>query len=145
MILDEISIVTIELIVDEIRSNNFDCNSLLGSFKKGIEYHNLNDEYTKIVVRDMSKTINVTVMDCKNDKIQSISFYGSISITPIALLEKYKQYREAYSARDDLYFYFFNEDKLIGDYRISFFDSPNNRISVNNNPTNLSNLTIDWK
>jgi hypothetical protein len=67
-----------------------------------------------------------------------------IEITAKDLYFLFGNYREAYSFKDDLYFYFFNENNKLGNFRLSFFDPSHNQVDIINNEFGLSNLILAW-
>jgi hypothetical protein len=86
----------------------------------------------------------VVIVDCKQHKIKAISFNGFIAIHPNELWEVFKNYRKGYSLRDDLNFYFFNEDKKNGNYTLSFFLPSLKEFNIQESDEHLSNLTLSW-
>ena len=145
MTISQIHITDIKSIVNEIERSNCDCNALLSVVKGEIEDQPVNDNYNKIIVRNVSDSILTVIIDCKKNKIEAVSFHGLIKISSKELFEMYKHYREGYSMRDDLYFYFFNEDKKFGDYRLSFYEPSHNQVNIHESEESLSNLTLSWE
>ncbi len=144
MTITQLNITYIKFIVNEIERRNCDCNALLSMIKGEIENQPVNDSYNKIIIRNVSDSILTVIVDCKKNKIETVSFHGLINISPKELFKIYKHCREGYSMRDDLYFYFFNEDKELGDYRLSFFNPIHNQVNIQENGESLSNLTLSW-
>ena len=136
----QVFIEHINTITDKIK--NSDCRSVLDILNGEVEKQKINDNYYKIILREVSDYIKVIIIDCKANSVQAISFNGTINISPKQLFEMFKNYREGYSIRDDLYFYFFNEDKKNGDYTLSFFDPLHKQVDIIENNEYLSNLTI---
>lgn len=144
MTITQIHITDIKSIVNEIERSNCDCNALLSMVKGEIENQQVNDYYNKIIVRNVSDSILTIIIDCNKNKIEAVGFHGLIKISSKELFEMYKYYREGYSMRDDLYFYFFNEDKKFGDYRLSFFEPSHGQVNIHKSEESLSNLTLSW-
>ncbi|ULQ55429.1 hypothetical protein KJS94_12330 [Flavihumibacter rivuli] len=144
MRLTEINMTSIEFIIAKVQKCGYECNSVLNSFQGIIEDQTISDTYNKIIVRDVSDSINTIVFDCRENKIEAISFIGNIKISPKELFEKFKQYREAYSIRDDLYFYFFNENRQFGPVKISFFEPTHKQLQGSSETKYLANLTLSW-
>lgn len=109
-----------------------------------IENQPVNDYYNKIIVRNVSDSIQTVIIDCKKNKIETVSFHGLIKICSKDLFEVYNNFREGYSMRDDLYFYFFNEDKKFGGYKLSFFEPSHKEVNIHESEKSLSNLTLSW-
>jgi hypothetical protein len=109
-----------------------------------IKYQKVNDGYYKIIIEKVSDNIKTVVIDCDSNKIRSIAFYGSLNIQAKEIINLFKYYREHYSIRDDLYFYFFNEEKKSKDYFLSFFVSSFERNKIQVSDERLSNVTLSW-
>lgn len=144
MAITQIHIADIKSISDQVEQNGRDCNDFLNIVKGEVEFQKVNENYNKIIIRNASSSIRTIIIDCKENKIEAVSFNGTIQISPKDLFEMYKHYRQGHSVRDDLYFYFFNEDKKLGDCRVSFFEPSNNQINVMEDVKSLSNLTLNW-
>lgn len=67
------------------------------------------NEVGTIVVEPKNKIFSTIVLSIKADDLKSISFHGKLSFSLNDLNNKYGKFRQAYSAYDGLYFYFFNE------------------------------------
>lgn len=144
MELTEINIVNLTRMVEEVQRNHHDCNCLISSIPGDVQNIKVNDKYEKTIVRNVSESITMIIIDCRESKIEAISFHGNIKISPKDLYEMYKKYREAHAVKDNLYFYFFNENKEKGNYRISFFEPSNMQVQVMNDTNTLSNLTLTF-
>lgn len=142
MILNEISLSTINWIIGQASGDSDKLNTFFNSLKGEREYQHINAGYTKIIIRNISEHINHIVVDFKNNKIASLYFQGNISVTPDELLQKFGQYREFFSVRDDLYFYFFNENRRLGNCQISFYEPSGTRIPIKENSNRLLNISI---
>lgn len=145
MTITGIYITDLKSIIKEIEDSYRDCNALLNVFKGEIENQQVNEYYNKIIVRNVSDSILTVIIDCKKNIIESVSFHGSIKISAKELIGMYRKFREGYSMRDDLYFYFFNEDKGFGDYKLSFYEPLHSQVNINESEESLSNLTLSWE
>jgi hypothetical protein len=139
-----LSINNIKSIAENIEKSDYDCNRQLRDLNGDIETQVIDENYKKLIIRNMSGNVRAIVIDCKSDRIKAISFNGIIEISPKKLWEIYKTYREAYSIRDDLYFYFFNEDKKQGNYVLSFFEPTHRAVNISKNDEYLSNVMLSW-
>ena len=142
--ISQISITSIDEIVHEIQRINYSCNELPHLINGELKTQKINQMYKKIIIEKVSDNIKTIVVDCNSNKIKSIAFYGVLNIQPKDIFSFYKHYRQHYSVRDDLYFYFFNEERALGNYFLSFFTrSPEeNGIKYSHEP--LSNLMLSW-
>ncbi|HWK02985.1 MAG TPA: hypothetical protein VNS58_05115 [Puia sp.] len=140
----QISTSNIEEIAHEIQGIDYDCNALSHLISGEIKYQKVNDAYYKIIIEKVSNDIKTVVIDCAANKIKSIAFYGSLNIQAKEIFSFFKNYREHYSIHDDLYFYFFNEEKKSGSYIVSFFDSSPKRNKIQESDEHLSNLMLNW-
>ena len=104
----------------------------------------VNDNYIKIIFGNVSAEISTVVIDCVQNRVASLAFYGTLSVTPVQLSMKYGHCREAYSVHDDLYFYYFNSEKKLIEYSISFFEPNHQKINVERNNESLSNILLNW-
>jgi len=52
------------------------------------------------------------------------------------------QYREFFSVRVELYFYFFNEDRRLGNCQNSFYEPSGARMPIKGNSNRLPNISI---
>jgi ABC-type xylose transport system substrate-binding protein len=141
----QIFINDIKVIADWIENNKYDCNGVLSLLNGEIENQRVSDGYNKIIIRKVSGSILAAIVDCKDNEIKAISFNGSIDINPKELFMMFENYREGYSIQDDLYFYFFNEDKQKGNYEISFFEPSHKQVNIYESEENISNLTLTWR
>jgi hypothetical protein len=144
MTIDQIFAADIELIANMIEKNNNDCHSILSSVNGEVERQHIDVGYDKVIVRNVSDKITMAVIDCKEQKIKSITFYGKIEISRKELLEMFPTYRKAMSFRDNLYFYFFNEEKRERNYIVSFSEDPAYSYDSNSRK-GISNLTLSWE
>lgn len=140
----QISMTDVKEIAHEIQKINYDCNELPGLISGEIKYQRVNDTYSKIIIEKVSDNIKTAVIDCDSGKIKSIVFYGSLNIQAKEIFSLFKDYREHYSIYDDLYFYFFNEEKKSGNYILSFFDSSPKKNKIQESEEHLSNLMLSW-
>jgi hypothetical protein len=131
-------------VISSIETSNYVPESLVRRFKGKVSNQNINESTYTILIEDISKSLSTVFIGCQNSKIASVTFYGAIEITPKQLLNIYNKPREAYSFRDDLYFYLFNEDRTSGNFILSFFDPSHKKIDVENTNEELSNLTVSW-
>ena len=145
MAFHKISIADINILSNIIERNNFDCNCLHEILPGQIEIQKINHDNSKIIIKNISEDISVAVVDCTNNKIKNILFNGVIDINPQELVLVFGTFREGYSIYDDLYFYFFNEDRKNGNYVISFFDPFHNSINIQDSEESLSNIALSWQ
>jgi hypothetical protein len=131
-------------IVQLIEKNNHDPLSLTTALQGDILKQVINKNDYSIIIRNISESLSAVVIGCNDDKISVVTFYGTIYITPEQVFNIYKTYKETYSYRDDLHFYFFNDNKGIENHKLSFFDPTHKKLIVEDNRDNLSNLTISW-
>lgn len=75
MTITQIHIANMKSIVAEIEQSSCDCNSLLDIVKGEIEFQKVTDNYDKIIVRNISDSIRTIIIDCKGNKIDTVSFY----------------------------------------------------------------------
>lgn len=144
IMITQISINDIQEIAKEIEKINYDCNELSHLFSGEIKQQKVSDFHNKIIIERVSDKINTVVIDCTENKIRSIAFYGSMNIQVDETFNFFKDYREQYSIHDDLYFYFFNEEKIVGTYIVSFFTSSSKKNGKLESKEQLSNLILSW-
>lgn len=137
------SLSTLTELITKLRNNEFECKAVKEFFLGEATVQIVNNNYKKIIVKNKEHSIKEVMIDCINDKVNAITLYGKLNISPSELLEKFKKYRETYSIRDELYFYFFNEDLIGEEYSFSFFKSDNSKIDFD--VMHLDNLTIYFK
>lgn len=138
-----LSITMLEKFIIDLKNNQNKCKSIEGVFLGESFVQIVNSSYKKIVIKNTEHSISDVVIDCINENVHAITFYGKLDISPFGLVQKFRKYREDYSFRDELYFYFFNEDSIGGDFSLSFFKTDNSTIDFD--VTNLDNLTIYFK
>lgn len=131
-------------IADKVQNQHFDCNEILRLFSGTIEYQKVDDNYYKSIIRDIPNSTLTVIVDCKNKRVISISFNGSLNITGNDIFKLFGNYRESYSIRDDLYFYFFHEDKKNFNYKISFFEPSHKPMNIQKSDELISNLILSW-
>lgn len=134
----------IKWIADEVQNSKCHDFEKLGIPRANFKKIRIDDSSEKIIYSEISDSIRSVVIDCRYNRIENITFYGSIDISPDQLFNIFKHYRESYSIKDDLYFYFFNEEKKQGDFILSFFDPSHNRVKVDEPGKNISNITLSW-
>lgn len=144
MQIDQIFVNTIKAIAQEVESHDYNCDSILANMKGEVQTQKINNTLDKIIVRNVSDSITTIIIDCKAGKITAITFNGSIAINAKELFEMFKDYRERYSVRDDLYFYFLNESKENGSYTLSFFEPSHKHINAHESDEALTNITLSW-
>jgi hypothetical protein len=142
--ISQIFINDIKVITNNIENCDYDCGYVLSMMNGKIESQKVSDNYDKIIIREISSSILTVIIDCKEKKIRSISFNGYIDINPKELFLMYADYREGYSIRDNMYFYFFNEDRKKGNYTISFFEPSHKQVDIHKSDENLSNILLSW-
>lgn len=140
----QISTSKIEEFAQEIEKINFDCKEILHLISGEIRHQKVNDVYNKIIFEKVSDNIKTVVIDCEANKIKAIAFYGSLNIKFKEIFDLFKTYREHYSIHDDLYFYFFNEEKILRNYIVSFFDPSSKKGKIQESNEQLSNLMLTW-
>src|SRR4051812_45899538 len=116
MILTTINIDIVKDVAHFVENNYYDCNTLLNAIKGKVTNQRISDNANSIIIEGVSDKIATIVIGCNDNMITYITFYGLIDINPKELSLLFKDSRESYSIRDDLYFYFFNEDKLNDSY-----------------------------
>ena len=138
------NLAEVQEIVLFVRDHVFDLHRFLNVVHGDVSTQKINEEQLTTIVSNVSDTIATIVVGSVNSKIKSIVFYGLIPITPKDVFQSFGKFREAYSFRDDLYFYFFNEANEQGSFRLSFFEPSHNKVDVPADETGLSNLFIAW-
>ncbi|SFP79718.1 hypothetical protein [Parafilimonas terrae] len=144
MKISQIKIEDIQTIYFLIESNNYSCNRLIEIIDKNVTTQKINENESTIILNKVSENISTIVLGCEISRIKTITFYGNINVTPKELWNIFKKYREGYSIHDDLYFYFFNEDKESRNYILSFFDPSHKQVDIYNSNEHLSNITLTW-
>lgn len=139
----KIKIEDVVLLIKTIEDLNFDCPGLLHFLGGEIEEQKVNNSTLKLIVTK-SKINAMIVIDSTNALINGIALYGKFEITPIDLLTYFETYRESYSFRDELYFYYFNENKFKGNYKLYYCDA--NRFNGSNETSHndVENIIISW-
>lgn len=64
---------------------------------------------------------NTCVIDFANKEVQAITFYGNVNITINDLVEIYGNYSQKFVPHDDIYDFYFNQDKSEGNFIIRIF------------------------
>lgn len=70
---------------------------------------NIDNGFGACFIKPYSSLYKSIVLNVENDNIKSIDLIGDFDFSFNDINEKYGQFREAYSFRDDMYFYYFNE------------------------------------
>lgn len=135
----------LQRVIDLMEDNgNCEIERLRSIFPGKVKVQIINEHSSTFIFEGVSKLISTIVVGCQDGKICSITFYGEIEISPEDLYSRYKIFSDSYSYRDDLHFYIFNEDKAQGNYILPFFEPSHEKIDVERNNNNLSNVTIAW-
>jgi hypothetical protein len=144
MIVSIDSMDEVKRIVELVETNLFELKNFMKNVNGTVTTQNTDEKHLTTIVKDISESISAIVIGSAHSKIYSITIYGSIEITPKDLYVLFGSYREAYSFKDDLYFYFFNENNKTSNFRLSFFDPSNNQVDIVNSEVSLSNLILAW-
>jgi hypothetical protein len=144
MRIDKISLASIKEIISFVDAENFDCKCLLKITEGQVSAQQASGSINSLIIKSVSDTIATIVVGCVINKIQSITFYGDIDITPSELYSEFVNYRENYLLKDDFYFYIFNEDKKSGNYILSFFEPSHIQVNVAESHESLSNIILSW-
>ena len=145
MRITQIYVHDIKAIADQIEAGDYNSEILLSNINGKTEIQKVEDAYDKFIIRNVSASILAIIIDCKKGKIKAISFNGFLGIKPKELFTMFGDYREGYSAKDDLYFYFFNENKKVGNFIVSLFEPSHKQINIHESNQALSNLTLSWE
>ena len=143
--IEDLFINDIKIIAERIEGNKFNCDCIYEILTGEIQIQQINDEYKKIIIRNISRNINMVVVDCIRNEVKSLSLNGNLNINPTELYQMFSNFREVFSVHDNLFFYFFNEDKKNGKCIVSFFEPSHKKINVVETVKNISNVTLSWK
>jgi hypothetical protein len=131
-------------IIRFVQDHSFDLNIFLAKVNGEVSTQKIDEEHLTTIIRKVSNTISTIIIGSVDSKIKTIAFYGSIQITPKDIFHLFGKFREAYSFKDDLYFYFFNETKEQGNFKLSFFEPSHHKLDIANNESGLDNLFVAW-
>ncbi len=124
-------------VIDYFKDNRASCEKLTETFNKHVETTSMGADKYKHIIRDLSESIKVVVIDCQKNIITNMTFYGTLSITHYDLVRLFGEERTVYSFHDDITFYFFNESD--SDCTVSYFsDGNNNALNLEAGILNLS-------
>jgi hypothetical protein len=140
----QVNVTNIEEIIQRVLEIERECNRISELFDGNCKEQIISPDYSKLIIGGVSTSINSVVIDCKNGKIETMTFCGSLGLSAEHLFSLYKHYREAYAPRDEFYFYFFNESRTDDSPIVSFFEPNHNQVNVKTANGSLSNLTIKW-
>lgn len=112
--LKDISIDTLGEVVNFI-IDNIDNASSFGRVIGDIKVDN---GFGTVFYKPKNNYFNSISISSKKNKITHVDFFGNFNFTYKQLISKYGNYREHYSPRDNLYFYFFNENKVRSNFSI---------------------------
>lgn len=109
----------IEAIARNFKDGKGVCNSFIEDFHGVIEKQYISDNWEKYILKNVSDSIKTVVLDCVNNNLKTIAFYGTLQISFNDLLSIYVKYRRVYASYDEITQFFFNEDKSKGAYVIT--------------------------
>lgn len=97
----------LDRVIREITSKDTDIVQLVNALGC-VRFRN---ETGTIAVQPKNPIFDTIVLSAEDSYLKSISFHGKLSFGLNDLTNKYGKFRKVYSSYDDLYFYFFNEQK----------------------------------
>lgn len=104
----------IELVASLIESNRNSCENVAKLFDGDLQVQEVNSSIIKYIINNTSADIKSVIIDCVDQQITGVTFYGALKITNNELLEVYGDYTEHYVPYDDAYDIFFKRQGAHG-------------------------------